>query len=92
MNLIPTKEFNKTISKITDKVVKKRLEELITKLENAKFLNEISNVIPLKGLNGLFRITTGDYRLLVKQIKNEEIILLLVDFRKRNEKTYKRLN
>jgi len=92
MNLIPTKEFNKTISKITDRVVKKRLEELIAKLENAKFLSEIPNVIPLKGLSGLFRITTGDYRLLVKQIKNGEIILLLVDFRKRNEKTYKGLN
>ena len=84
---------NKTIlNEITDKVVKKRLDELLTKLENAKYISEISNIIPLKGINGLFRITTGDYRLLVKQIKNGEIILLLVDFRKRNEKTYKGLN
>jgi mRNA-degrading endonuclease RelE of RelBE toxin-antitoxin system len=92
MKLIPTKEFNKTVSKITDKIVKKRLDELIIKLENVKFLSEIHNIIPIKGMHGLFRITTGDYRLLVKQVKNEEIILLLVDFRKRNEKTYKRLN
>ena len=92
MKLIPTREFNKTVSKITDKVIIKRLDELITKLENAKLLNEISNVIPLKGINGLFRITLGNYRLLVKQIKNGEIILLLVDFRKQNEKTYKGLN
>ena len=92
MKLIPTKEFNKTVSKITDKIVKKRLDELTTKLENAKFISEISNVIPLKGIQGLFRITLGDYRLLVKQIKNGEVILLLVDFRKRNEKTYKGLN
>jgi len=35
MKLIPTNEFNKTVSKITDKVAKKRLDELITKLENA---------------------------------------------------------
>jgi len=90
MKLIPTKEFNKTVSKITDKIAKKRLDELINKLENVYYLNEIPNVIPLKEIHGLFRIKMGDYRLLVKQIKNGEIILLLVDFRKRNEKTYTR--
>ena len=92
MKLIPTREFTKTVSKITDKIAKKRLSELILKLESAKSLNEISNVIPLKGTFGLFRITTGDFRLLVKQIKNGEIIILLVDYRRRNEKTYKGLN
>jgi len=92
MKLIPTKEFNKTVSRITDKIAKKRLDELIAKLENAKLLCEISNIIPIKGIHGLFRIPSGNYRLLVKQIKNGEIILLLVDFRKRNEKTYKGLN
>ena len=92
MILIPTKEFNKTISKITDKIAKKRLEELIIRLEAAKLLSEIPNVIPLTGLSGLFRITTGDFRLIVKQIKNGEIIILLIDYRRRNEKTYKRLN
>jgi len=92
MKLIPTKEFNKTVSKITDKIAKKRLDELIVKLETATSLSEISNVIPLKGIFGLFRITTGDFRLLIKQIKNGDIIIVLVDYRRRNEKTYKRIN
>ena len=92
MKLIPTKEFNKTVSKITDKIALKRLEELTFKLEAAKSLSEISNIIPLKGSSELFRITTGDFRLLIKQIKSGEIIILLVDYRRRNEKTYKRLN
>ena len=92
MKLIPTKEFNKTVSKITDKIAKKRLDELIIKLETATSLSEISNVIPLKGIFGLFRITTGDFRLLIKQIKNGDIIIVLVDYRRRNEKTYKRIN
>ena len=91
MKLIPTTEFNKTVSKITDIIAKKRLNDLISKLEASKSLNEIANVIPLKGIRGLFRITTGEFRLLVKQIKNGEIILVLVDYRRRNEKTYKRL-
>ena len=92
MKLIPTKEFNKTVSKITDKIAKKRLDELTLKLEEAKSLREIPNVIQLKGNSGLLRITTGDYRLIVKQIKDEIIIILLVDYRRRNEKTYKGLN
>jgi len=91
MKLIPTKEFNKTVSKITDKIAKKRLNELILKLEAAKSLSEISDIIPLKGMSGFFRITTGDYRLLIKQIKNGDIIIVLVDYRRRNEKTYKGL-
>jgi len=67
------------------------LDELTLKLESAKSLSEIHNVIPLKEVFGLFRITTGDFRLLIKQIKKDEIIILLVDYRRRNEKTYKGL-
>ena len=92
MKLIPTKEFTKTVSKITDKIAKKRLDDLTIKLENAKSLSEIPNVIQLKGIRGLFRITTGDFRLLIQQIKNGNIIIVLVDFRRRNEKTYKGFN
>ena len=92
MKLIPTTEFNKTVSKITDKIAKKRLDELILKLETAKSLSEISNVVSLKGMSGLFRITTGDFRLLIKQIKNGDIIIILIDYRRRNEKTYKGFN
>ena len=89
MKLIPTKEFIKTVSRITDKISKKRLDELTLQLEAAQSLSEISHVIPLKGTSGLFRITTGDFRLLIKQIKNGDIIILLVDYRRRNEKTYR---
>jgi mRNA-degrading endonuclease RelE of RelBE toxin-antitoxin system len=89
MKLIPTKEFNRTVSKITDKIAKKRLDELTVKLETAQSLSEIPNVISLKGTSKMFRIAAGDFRLLIKQIKNGEIIILLVDYRRRNEKTYK---
>ena len=92
MKLIPTKEFTKTVSKITDKIALKRLDELTVRLEEVTLLSEMPNVIPLKGTSGLFRITTGNYRLLIKQVKIGEIIILLVDYRRRNEKTYRGLN
>ena len=86
-----SKDFDKKVDKLNDKLAKKRLDLLIDKLKKAKDLSEIPNVISLKGMHGLFRITIGDYRLIVKQIKNEIVIILLVDYRRRNEKTYKGL-
>jgi mRNA-degrading endonuclease RelE of RelBE toxin-antitoxin system len=87
-----SKDFDKKVDKLNDKLAKKRLDLLIDKLKKAKDLSEIQNVVQLKGMQGLFRITTGDYRLIVKRIKNEIIIILLIDYRRRNEKTYRGLN
>jgi mRNA-degrading endonuclease RelE of RelBE toxin-antitoxin system len=92
MKVIPTKEFNKTVSKITDKIAKKRLGELTAKLEAAESLSEIPHVLPIENEDDLYRITTGNYRLLIKRLKNGEIIILLVDYRRRNEKTYRGIN
>ena len=92
MNLIYTKNFDKKVDKLKDKLAKRRLKLLIEHLEMAKSLSEISNVLPVENADRLFRITIGDYRLFVKQIKNGEIIILMIDYRRRNEKTYKGLN
>ena len=65
-----SKDFDKKIDKLNNKLARKRLNLLIDKLKKAKDLSEIPNVIQLKGMHGLFRITMDDYRLIVKQIKN----------------------
>ena len=87
-----TKVFEKTVEKITDKIAIKRLQELIKLLQQANSLKEVPNIIPIKGTQGLYRITTGNYRLLIKPITNGVIIILLIDYRIRNERTYKGLN
>jgi mRNA-degrading endonuclease RelE of RelBE toxin-antitoxin system len=87
-----SEDFDKKIDKLNGWLAKKRLDLLIEKFKKSEYLSEIPNVIPLKNMHGLFRITTGDYRLLVKQIKNGEIIILLIDFRRRNKKTYRGFN
>jgi mRNA-degrading endonuclease RelE of RelBE toxin-antitoxin system len=84
-----SKDFDKKVDKLKDKIAKKRLILLIEQLEKAKTLNEIPNTIPIKGCPGLFRIQTGDYRLIVERIKNNEIVILLLDYLIRNEKTYR---
>jgi mRNA-degrading endonuclease RelE of RelBE toxin-antitoxin system len=84
--------FDKKIAKLNDSLAKKKLGLLIDKIEKAKKLSDIPNIMPLKGMHGLFRITTGDYRLIVKPIENGVVVILLIDYRRRNEKTYRGLN
>ena len=86
-----TREFDKSVKKIKDKIALKRLDRLLDELEEAQSLNEISNVLPLTNLSNLYRITRGNFRLIVKY-QQGEITILLIDYRKRNEKTYKGLN
>ena len=82
------KDFDKSVKKIKDKIAIKRLLVLIDKLENANSLKEISNVMSMANNPFLYRIRTGDYRLVV-EYRDGEITILLLEYLKRNEKTYK---
>jgi len=87
-----SKLLEKKVEKMTDKIAIKRLLDLVTLLKQVENLNEVPNVRPIRGTQGLYRITTGDYRLIIEPIKNTIIIVLLIDYRRRNEKTYRGLN
>jgi mRNA-degrading endonuclease RelE of RelBE toxin-antitoxin system len=86
-----TKGFDKSVDKLKDKIAKKRLDLLIEKLEKASSLKEISNVIPMANSPFLYRIRTGDYRLVV-EYKDGEITILLIEYLKRDENTYIKYN
>ena len=83
--------FLKSTKKLTDKIAVKRLKELIVKLENAVSLNEIPNVVTVKGNVGIYRIRTGDYRLIV-EYWNGDITILLLEYLKRDDNTYRKYN
>jgi len=87
----PTKEFEKSVEKIKDKIARERLDKLIKKLEDANNLKEISNVESVTGYPFIYRIRTRYYRLIVKYIDGA-LIILLPEYAKRNEKTYKNYN
>ena len=89
MNVIPTKDFDKSVKKLKDKVARERLYELIADLEDAKNLKEISNVVPMTNYPFTYRITRGDFRLLVEYLMDGENIMLH-EYVRRNEKTYKK--
>ena len=88
MIVFPAKDFNKSVEKIKDKIARKRLDLLIKKLEEASSLKEISNVIPIANHPFIYRIRTGDYRLIV-EYRDGEITILLLEYLKRDDNTYK---
>lgn len=92
MKVVPSNQFVKTIKKLADGIAKQKLSTLIGKLEKAKSLSDIPNVIALVNYPGHFRIRLGDYRLLVSTHYDEDelvVVVLLLDYKKRDENTYK---
>jgi len=80
-------KFDKSLDKIKDKIALKRLDKLIEKLKAASSLREISNVKATADNIFLYRIRTDDYRLVV-EYRDGAITILLLEYLKRNEKTY----
>ena len=81
-------DFKKSIRKLNDVIALKRLEILIAKLEIANSLAEISNVVPIANHPFTYRIRTGNYRLVV-EYHDGEITILLIEYIKRDDNTYR---
>ena len=81
-------KFDKSLKKIKDKIALKRLDILIEKLKTAKSLKEINNVKAMADNIFLYRIRTGNYRLVV-EYRDSAITILLLEYLKRDDNTYK---
>jgi len=91
MKIEHAESFDKSVKKIKDKIALKRLKVLIKKLKVANSLKEISNVIPMTNNDFTYRIRTGDYRLLIEH-KYGSITILLIEYLKRDDNTYRKYN
>lgn len=76
------RSFLKSIDKIKDRKILKRIENKIVDLENAENLDDISNLKKLSGYKHYYRIRIGNYRLGVEQINNKIIRLIIIASRK----------
>ena len=83
--------FDKSVKKIKNNVGFKRLKKIIEKLKVANSLKEISNVVPIANHPFLYRIRTGDYCLIVEYYDGE-ITILLIEYLKKDDNTYKNYN
>ena len=87
MEFETSKQFDKVVFKINDKLAKARLKKVIDRVAQAKNLDEIPNITPIVGHPNYYRIKFGDYRV---GISLEDNIVWFLFFGKRDENTYKK--
>ena len=75
------KSFSKSLDKINDKIVLKRIEKVILQCEKAAELNQISNLKKMVGFKNYYRIKSGDYRIGV-EITDQIIDFIIIAHRK----------
>jgi len=81
MKITFDKSFSKSLDKINDKIVLKRIEKTIMQCEKAIDLVQISNLKKLVGYKNYYRIKIGDYRIGI-EITNQVIDFIIVAHRK----------
>jgi len=73
MNVLYEKSFLKDLKKRKDKILKQRVESVITEVKSAEDRSELTNIEKLKGHDSAFKIRIGDYRMGLF-IENDTII------------------
>jgi len=76
------KSFLRSLSKIRDQRLFKRIERKILVFENATSIDEIPNVKKLTGYKYYYRVRVGEYRIGFEQINRETIRLIIAANRK----------
>lgn len=76
------RSFSKSLTKVKDALILKRIERTIIQLEKAPSLSKVSNIRKLTGFKDYYRIRIGDYRLGFEQINNYTIRLIIIAHRK----------
>ena len=81
MNVEYLDKFYKDIDKISSKIVKKKIIELIQHIENSSDISQISNLKKLVGFTTAYRIRIGDYRIGIF-FKEDTVIFARILYRK----------
>ena len=76
------KSFYRTLTKLKNVTVLKKVERTITKLEAAQSLNDVLEVSKLTGYKKYYKIRLGDYRIGLEKINSTKIRLIIIANRK----------
>ena len=80
--------IGKIAKKELDRVSKSEILKIRSKILNLKNFPEVDNIKKLKSFQDLFRLRSGNYRVVFK-VEND--VIKITHIRLRNEKTYKNL-
>ena len=76
------KSFSKSLDKIKDSTILRRIESTLLKLEEAESLKDIRNLKKLSGFKSYYRIRIGNYRLGLEQIDNNTVRVIIIAHRR----------
>lgn len=82
MNVEFDSSFLKSLSKIKDQTILRRITKAIIELEKSTDLKNIRNLRKLTGYKNYFRIRIGDFRLGFESINDNTIRLITISHRK----------
>lgn len=74
--------FEKSIFKLKDRLVAKKVLQLIENFEHARTISEIPNIKKLKGFTAYYRVRVGDYRIGLEKTDERTIRLIIICHRK----------
>jgi mRNA interferase RelE/StbE len=70
--------FEKSIFKLKDRLVAKKVLQLIENFEHARTISEIPNIKKLKGFAAYYRVRVGDYRIGLEKTDERTIRLIII--------------
>ena len=76
------KSFSKSLDRIKDSTILRRIETTLLKLEEAESLQDLKNLKKLSGFKNYYRIRLGNYRIGIEQIDKRTIRLIIIAHRK----------
>ncbi len=82
MNLLFDSSFDKSVRKLKNPALQRKIWDTILTLEQAATLSDIPNVKKMEGFKTFYRVRVGDYRLGFELIAPDTLNLILVAHRK----------
>ena len=82
MKLLFDESFEKSIKKLNDTNIKKRLTKLIESYEKATSIADISGIKKMQGFKQFYRARIGDYRVGLELINTTTILFIIIEHRK----------
>ena len=76
------KSFEKSLNKIKNDILFKRIEKTIIGFEKANSLNNIPNIKKIIGFRNYYRLRIGEYRLGFEKVNDDTLRFIIIAYRK----------
>jgi mRNA interferase RelE/StbE len=82
MNIEFDKSFHKSLDKINDKTILKKLPKIFEAIEQAEKIKDISNIKKISGYSNYYRVKSGNYRIGIELFHENTIRFIIISHRK----------